>query len=548
MPSWNAIIEAELERLGLRETPEPPRKQVDTSLASIPTGGATVVVNPGDDPQTKYDTTVRGDTLAFAAGGTWNQKRIVLSANKASRITKTGTPLPFNTPITDAMAATYGVPTLIIPDDGPDVFHLPAGQALDGLRIDSLKLDINAGAQPSGYAVFIRIDSDSGQRGFPRQVIIDQIIARGRPTSWIKAGVSINGCHWAVINSIIEEIHYRTAALGGEPDSQAISIVRGDGPFLIRDNSLSAAAECVNIGGTDDATIPSDGIIRRNRFWKDPAWRGLYTVKNHVEFKKGRRIDISANFFDTVWLSGQSGEAISLWSVNQSGGDPYAHCSDIDMSYNVFKDVAVMLQGTPTYSTPSIPAIRFRFRHAVAMNLGGLVTRDPASGAGFSRGLIMQHVDDVTYEHVTAATQQTDGYFAARDVPELMRNMKFRSNLGAINGEPNSFMLLTGVATEAAAWALLAGAGASWDHNVFAVPIHTRTLPAETGAFNHYPASIAALGLVDSSTLNDPNAVFSDIANLKLASSSPYKGAAHDTTDPGADIDTILALTAGRGW
>ena len=51
---------------------------------------------------------------------------------------------------------------------------------------------------------------------------------------------------------------------------------------------------------------------------------------------------------------------------------------------------------------------------------------------------------------------------------------------------------------------------------------------------NYYPAGLSAIGFVNLSG-----------GDYHLASTSSYKGAASDGTDVGANIDTILAATAG---
>jgi hypothetical protein len=56
---------------------------------------------------------------------------------------------------------------------------------------------------------------------------------------------------------------------------------------------------------------------------------------------------------------------------------------------------------------------------------------------------------------------------------------------------------------------------------------------ANYGTANYYPASLAAIGFVDSGA-----------ESYGLSPSSPYKNLATDGKDLGADIDAIMAATA----
>ena len=93
---------------------------------------------------------------------------------------------------------------------------------------------------------------------------------------------------------------------------------------------IEGAGINVMFGGSQTASsalMPSDITIRRNHVYKDPAWKGVWTVKNLLEFKIGRRVLIEGNVLENNWRNAQTGFAINLKSTNQTGAAPWSETS-----------------------------------------------------------------------------------------------------------------------------------------------------------------------------------------------------------------------------
>src|SRR5690606_28378953 len=107
--------------------------------------------------------------------------------------------------------------------------------------------------------------------------------------------VALNSASTAVIDSWLSECH------GKGFDSQAIAGWNGSGPYKIVNNHLAGAGENLMFGGADPSIpngLPEDIEIRRNHFIKPPEWKGVWTVKNLIELKLGRRVLIEGNVFE----------------------------------------------------------------------------------------------------------------------------------------------------------------------------------------------------------------------------------------------------------
>ena len=149
----------------------------------------------------------------------------------------------------------------------------------------------------------------------PTDIIVRRSWIHGTATGELIRCVAANGRRVAIVDNIIEDCH----ASGF--DSQAVEGWNGAGPILIANNFLSGAGENVMFGGADpaDSTMtPSDITIRRNHIWKDPVWKGVYSIKNIFELKNARRLLIDGNVFENSWAASQIGFAIVIKSSTAS--------------------------------------------------------------------------------------------------------------------------------------------------------------------------------------------------------------------------------------
>src|SRR5688572_15324787 len=123
-------------------------------------------------------------------------------------------------------------------------------------------------------------DTQTSMDRVPSEIILDRVYVHGTPTTNLMRCVAVNTAQSAVVDSWISECHARGL------DSQAVEGWNGPGPYLIENNFLAGAGENVMFGGADPGIrdlSPSDITIRRNHFWKDPTWKGKWTVKNLFE-------------------------------------------------------------------------------------------------------------------------------------------------------------------------------------------------------------------------------------------------------------------------
>lgn len=129
-------------------------------------------------------------------------------------------------------------------------------------------------------------------------------------TGSTKRGIKLDGASQVVRRSRITNI----ARVG--QDSQCIAGWNTPGPVLIEDNYLECASENILFGGAAPSvpgTIPSDIVIRRNTLTKNLAWKGAgVNVKNLIEFKSARRVQVIDNTLEHSWVDGQAGFAIVL--------------------------------------------------------------------------------------------------------------------------------------------------------------------------------------------------------------------------------------------
>lgn len=200
----------------------------------------------------------------------------------------------------------------------------------------------------------------------------------GDPAKGQHRGLQLNVAYGVVRRSYFDDF------LEFGRDCQAFAAFAGPGPYLIEDTRMEASHENLIFGGSDPkivGMIPSDIVIRRCHFFKDPAWKakypmGSYMVKNLGELKSARRVKIEYCLFENNWPDGQSGDAFLGTSRNQDGGAPWSEISDVEIGYCVIKNVdgfAFELLGND-YRMPSARGKNFSIHDILTINVKGGVT------------------------------------------------------------------------------------------------------------------------------------------------------------------------------
>jgi cellulose synthase/poly-beta-1,6-N-acetylglucosamine synthase-like glycosyltransferase len=354
---------------------------------------------------------------------------------------------------------------------------------------------------------------ESSPDELPQHFVFDRCYIHGDPKRGGRRGVALGSRHTAVIDSWLSDFKEQSA------DSQAIAGWSGAGPFKIENNTLEGAGENVMFGGADPSIrglVPSDIEILRNHFrkpldWKsgEPGYAGTtWSTKNLLELKNARRVLIAGNLFEQNWVNSQSGFAILLTVRNQDGRAPWSVVEDVTFENNVVRHTAagIVVLGTDDNAVSGTTA-----RIAIRNNLFEEVGSERWGGGGRLFQILAGAVD-VSIEHNTAI--HTGNILTAEGRPNpgfVYRDNIAPHNAGGIVG--------TGVASG------LPTSAAFFPGGVFCRNVIAGGKADEYPADNFFPPTLEEVGFVDRAG-----------GDYRLGPDSPYRGAASDGTDVGADM------------
>jgi hypothetical protein len=495
---------------------ELPRAFLDTAL--VPPSGRTIAVPAGGNFQAALNAAQPGDVITLQAGATFHGPFTLPNKAGVGWITvRTSAPdsslPPPGTRVSPSYAAV--MPKLVV-GTGVGGAIQTAAQA-HHFRFIGIEVKPLAGAP-----VYTLIEFGNGRETsdemLPHNMIVDRCYVHGNAGEAAVRGVAFNGKSLAVIDSYLSDFKDQVQ------DTQAIMGWNGPGPFKIVNNYLEAAGENIMFGGGDPSIanlVPSDIEIRHNHLFKPTAWRGVWAaVKNLFELKNARRVLVEGNVFEHTWLAAQAGFAVQFTVRNQYGTAPWSTIEDVTFQLNIVRHAAagmnILASDDPH---PSQTMKRVLIRHNLFDDItsawGGQGRLFQILGwAGGATGLVIDHNTGVQTENLN----YSDG------VPHL--GFIYSNNLTP-RGAGSGFIgagTLEGLPTLIVYFPL-----AVFLRNVLAGGF-ALIYPPE----NYFPRSLAAVGFVDLAG-----------RNYRLAPSSPYKNAATDGTDIGADLDALEAATAG---
>lgn len=305
--------------------PALPRAFVDTT--AYPTTGRTIRVAAGDNAalQAALDTALGGDAIVLPDGSTF-AGAFQLKPHSGSSITLRSATMPSAGRVDSG--ATFA--TLVAPTGQP---ALATTDGAAGWRIVGVRFVITPASIDNYGIVVIGSGSETTVAAQPSQIVLDRVVIDGGDAQTSRC-VALNGSALAVINSRLLNCH------GVGRDAQAIAGWSGAGPMLISNNYLEASGEVVIFGGSDSRIAnqtPSDITIRGNVMTRPLAWAGRWLVKNLFELKHAERVEFAENTLSNNWANGQIGHAILFQTVNQDGGNPWAHISDVTIRDNVIR-------------------------------------------------------------------------------------------------------------------------------------------------------------------------------------------------------------------
>jgi len=494
----------------IKGAPELPRARVDTAWPVAP-GGRTIQVGAGEDLQAALEEARPGDEIVLAAGavftGPFTLPRkdgtawIVVRSSLLERLPAGRRVTPQEAPSMPTLEARFGA-------------VISAESASHHFRFAGLEIRPSRGAFLNNVVLLGSRESTLVE--LPHHLVFDRCFIHGDKVRGSRRGIALGSRETAVIDSWISDLKE------GIADSQAIAGWNGPGPFRIENNYLEGAGENLMFGGADPAVqglVPSDIEILRNHFrkplsWKsgDPAYGGAkWSTKNLFELKNARRVLVSGNLFEQNWLNAQSGFAILFTVRNQDGRSPWSVVEDITFENNVVRHTAagIVILGRDD-SALSGRAARIAIRNNLFEDVGA-----ERWGGGGKLFQILQGAADVTIEHNTAL--QTGSIVTAEGTPNP--GFVYRDNIA-----PHNVHGIVGTGTASG----LPTRAAFFPDGVFRRNVIAGGRPDIYPADNFFPRTLDEVGFVDRAR-----------GDYRLSPASPYRTAASDGADVGADFSRL---------
>lgn len=556
---------------------ELPRVYMQTSMADTPAPGATINVPAGADLQSAINSAKCGDTLLLKAGATFTGTFDLPAKNCDNAhwvVIRTSAPdsalPPEGTRMTPCYAGVSSLPGRpAYPCSAPK--HVLATLELATTGSGPIVLDNGAS--------YYRLLGLEITRSVPGQVVYDLIVHQPDGTSdhivldrmWIHGtaqdettrGVMTTGStYFAVVDSYLSDFHC-TALVGACGDSQDVGGGVGNmpmGPIKIVDNFLEAAGENILLGGGPATVAPTDIEVRNNHMFKPMTWMtgsaGFvggkgghpFIVKNLFELKNAQRVLLEGNLMEDAWGGfTQVGFAILLTPKNQASTSgsvcPLCLVTDVTIRYNLVRHTGAGMQiGNGVSSTGGVAqdGERYSIHDVIFDDIDGTVYDGPGFLAQVSTGQGAPVLQNVSLNHLTAFAPH--GVFAFGDpilVNRPMNNFTFTNSIMNAGMYPfESTAGLTDCAHHAAPLTVLASCFSSYmfrNNAIFTLP--KSTPPPTWPSGNSFPASVSDIQFVNYAGGNG--------GDYHLLPSSPYRNAGTDGKNLGADVDAVLAATAG---
>ena len=224
------------------------------------------------------------------------------------------------------------------PTDVAGVVLAPADPQVPALRITASRVTVTGLTVVNGATdretVVVGSDTATTAAQQPDDVTLDRIAVLAGESGGVR-GISLHTRKVTLTRSHVAGFWYRGR------DAQAVLVVNGPGPYILRDNYLEGSGENVMFGGATiriKDCVPSNVEIVGNTLAKPETWRTMKgTVKNSLEFKAVRRALVENNLIDGSWKDAQDGSPILLTPRNQYGDNPWVVVEDVTIRGNIVR-------------------------------------------------------------------------------------------------------------------------------------------------------------------------------------------------------------------
>ncbi len=215
------------------------------------------------------------------------------------------------------------------------------------------------GDQRASYSGCLAYTDNTNDR-----IIFDRIYfdLRGYPFRSRDTFCFFQGTNIAIINSYFNEPNYWRPSSGSlELTPNAIFMTESGGPWQIENNYFKNAHGITIFHGDDIATgMMTDGTIRRNTFYEDPAddCSGIasnghcYYRRHMIEFKRASKVLIEGNVLNGGWPTINSGASVA-WSPRAGASASSVGVLDINFKSNLikFSPQPFLISGHNDYAT-----------------------------------------------------------------------------------------------------------------------------------------------------------------------------------------------------
>jgi len=564
---------------------ELPRVYLQTTMADTPAPGTTTLVGAGQNLQTAINNANCGDTLLLQAGATFSVGVITLpnkpcddshyivirSSAADSNLPPEGTRLlpcysgVASLPGRPAFSCPGGVQTvtaqiLFAPGAGIGPFQWSSGA--NHYRLGP-GLEITRSSGTGGNYQFV--GPANGNSSIAADAIfLDRVWLHGTAQDDSCDGLQTNGLlRGGIFDSYVNDFHSPGSGTCSDPKAVAGGLGSlTSGPHRIHNNFLEASGENILYGGGGATVTPADIEITGNHFYKPLIWKSgqpgfvggtngaPFSVKNLLELKNAQRVDIKGNIFEYSWGGfSQAGWAFLVTPKNQAAGTsnlcPTCETTDVTFRFNTISHAGGGISLANVNNGNGAAALA-----GTRYSIHDVTIDDISASAYVGSGYLLQvlsgwtnnPLNSIVINHITGFPDPKWGFIQMGNAVgnPAMYGFTFTNN---IIGQHLYPIWSTGGTTNCAVadvpLAVLTTcfpAGYQFTQNAF-IAVNANNFPAsEWPASNLFASSAGAAGFVN---FNGGNG-----GNYQLVSSSPYKNAATDGTDLGADINAIQSLTA----